>query len=53
MDLVELSERSNLAPFLLEGNFLKNSLKTFSLSMQEVSMRVLMNCQKMDLIESL
>ena len=30
------SERSNLAPFLLGGNFLKNCLITFSLFMQEV-----------------
>ena len=29
------SERSNLAPFLLGGNFLKNCLITFSLFMQE------------------
>ena len=31
----ERSERSNLAPFLLGGNFLKNCLITFSLFMQE------------------
>ena len=31
------SERSNLAPFLLGGNFLKNCLITFSLFMQEAS----------------
>ena len=31
------SERSNLAPFLLGGNFLKNGLKTFSPFMQEAS----------------
>ena len=44
MDLVESSkghfersERSNLAPFLLGGNFLKNCLITFSLFMQEAS----------------
>ena len=30
-------ERSNLAPFLLGGNFLKNCLKTCSLFMQESS----------------
>ena len=33
----ERSERSNLAPFLLGGNFLKNCLITFSLLMQEAS----------------
>ena len=33
----ERSERSNLAPFLLGGNFLKNCLITFSLFMQEAS----------------
>ena len=33
----ERSERSNLAPFLLGGNFLKNWLITFSLFMQEAS----------------
>ena len=33
----ERSERSNLAPFLLGGNFLKNCLITFSLVMQEAS----------------
>ena len=42
MDLVakchfERSERSNLAPFLLGGNFLKNCLITLSLVMQEAS----------------
>ena len=31
------SERSNLAPFLLGGNYLKNCLITFSLFMQEAS----------------
>ena len=31
------SERSNLAPFLLGGNFLKNCSITFSLFMQDVS----------------
>ena len=31
------SERSNLAPFLLGGNFLKNCLIIFSLFMQEAS----------------
>ena len=31
------SERSNLAPFLLGGNFLKNCLITFSLFMHEAS----------------
>ena len=33
----ERSERSNLAPFLLGGNFLKNCSITFSLFMQEAS----------------
>ena len=33
----ERSERSNLAPFLLGGNFLKNCWITFSLFMQEAS----------------
>ena len=33
----ERSERSNLAPFLLRSNFLKNCLITFSLFMQEAS----------------
>ena len=42
------SEKSNLAPFLLGGNFLKNSLITFFY----FPSRVLMNCQKMDSIES-
>ena len=33
----ERSERSNLAPFLLGGNFLKHCWITFSLFMQEAS----------------
>ena len=43
MDLVESSyhfkrsERSNWAPFLIGGTFLKNCLITFSLFMQEAS----------------
>ena len=48
----ERSQRSNLAPFLLGGNFLKNCLITFSLG-RSFPRRVLMHCQKMDSIESL
>ena len=48
------SERSNLAPFLLGGNFLKNCLITFfSILSWSFPRRVLMDCQEMDLIESL
>ena len=49
----ERSERSNLALFLLGGNFLKNCLITFYLYARSFPRRVLMNCQKMDSIESL
>ena len=47
-------ERSNLARFLLGGNFLKKLFDNFfSIYARSFPRRVLMNCQQMDSIESL
>ena len=52
IDLIESSERSNLAPFFTWRQFFRKPFDNFfSIYAGSFTRRVLMNCQNMDLIE--